>query len=97
MVVAIEWPFGAPNGRLGDGMRHRVQPRLLVVEDDGAVREALCAALTAEGYAVQDCPETRMLHGNQLDAVTGGRLPAVRTVCELEHITDGTSNTMFIA
>jgi hypothetical protein len=48
--------------------------------------------------AVQVCPQTRMLHGNQLDAVTGGhgRLPAVQTVCELVHITDGTSNTMFI-
>ena len=48
--------------------------------------------------AVEVWPETRMLHGNQLDAVTGGHgcLSAVQTVCELVHITDGTSNTMFI-
>jgi len=48
--------------------------------------------------AVQVCPEIHTLQGKQLDAVTGGRgcLPAVQTVCELVHITDGTSNTMFI-
>jgi hypothetical protein len=48
--------------------------------------------------AVQVCPETRMLHGNQLDAVTGGHgfLRAVQTVCKMVDITDGTSNTMFI-
>jgi hypothetical protein len=46
--------------------------------------------------AVEVCPETRMLHGNQLDAVTGGHGSAVQTVCELVHITDGTSNTMLI-
>jgi hypothetical protein len=46
--------------------------------------------------AVQVCPETRMLHGNQLDAVTGGHgcLPAVHTVCEPVRLTDGTSNTI---
>ena len=48
--------------------------------------------------AVQICPETRMLYGNRLDAVTGGHscLPAVQAMCELVHITDGTSNTLFI-
>jgi two-component system, OmpR family, response regulator len=38
-------------------MNYVVRPRLLVVEDDGAVREALSATLTAEGYVVQDCPD----------------------------------------
>jgi two-component system OmpR family response regulator len=38
-------------------MSHGAKPRLLVVEDDGAVREALSATLTAEGYVVQDCPD----------------------------------------
>jgi hypothetical protein len=49
--------------------------------------------------AVQACPQSRMLLGNELDAVAGGYgcLPAVQTVCELKHITDGTSNTMLIA
>ena len=49
--------------------------------------------------ARQVCSETRMLRGNQLDAVTGGYgcLPAVHTVCEPVRITDGTSNTIFFA
>jgi hypothetical protein len=39
---------------------------------------------------------TQMLHGNQLDAVTGGNayLPAVQKPV---RITDGTSNTMVFA
>jgi len=49
--------------------------------------------------AVQVCPEIRMLHGNQLDAVTGagGWLPAVQSVYDSVRITDGTSNTIFFA
>ena len=38
-------------------MSHAVKPRLLVVEDDGAVRDALCGALAAEGYLVHACPD----------------------------------------
>jgi len=46
--------------------------------------------------AVQVCPESRMLHDNQLDAVIGGYgyLPAVQKPV---RITDGTSNTMSFA
>ena len=49
--------------------------------------------------AVQVCLEARMLHGNQLDAVTGGYgcLPAAHTLGESVRITDGTSNTIFFA
>jgi hypothetical protein len=49
--------------------------------------------------AVQGCPETQTLHGNQLDAVTGGYgcLPAVPMAREPVRITDGTSNTMLFA
>lgn len=38
-------------------MNYGAKPRLLVVEDDGAVREALSATLTAEGYVVHDHPD----------------------------------------
>jgi hypothetical protein len=50
-----------------------------------------------EHIAAQACPEARILHGNQLDAVAGGcgRLPAVQAVRETVRITDGTSNTIF--
>jgi DNA-binding response OmpR family regulator len=34
-----------------------VRPRILIVEDDGPVRDALCGALTAEGYLVQASPD----------------------------------------
>jgi hypothetical protein len=48
---------------------------------------------------VQVCPETRMVHGNQLDAVSGGYgcLPAAPTVREAARISDGTSNTILFA
>ena len=51
-------------------MKHGVKPRLLVVEDDAPVREALCAALTAEGYVVQDCP-----HGSFPDSLIADFAP----------------------
>ena len=38
-------------------MSRTVQPRLLVVEDDDAVRDALCTALTAEGHLVRACAD----------------------------------------
>jgi two-component system OmpR family response regulator len=34
-----------------------VRPRILVAEDDGPVRDALCGALTAEGYLVRACSD----------------------------------------
>jgi hypothetical protein len=49
--------------------------------------------------AVQACPQSRMLLGNELDAVAGGYacLPAVQAGCEPKRITDGTSNTILFA
>jgi two-component system, OmpR family, response regulator len=38
-------------------VKRDVTPRLLVVEDDSAVRDALTGALTAEGYAVRACAD----------------------------------------
>jgi two-component system, OmpR family, response regulator len=34
-----------------------MKPRLLVIEDDAAVRDALCGALAAEGYIALGCPD----------------------------------------
>src|SRR3954452_18943969 len=36
-------------------MNETLGPRILVVEDDVTVREALCSALIAERYLVQEC------------------------------------------
>ncbi|QJY49039.1 response regulator transcription factor [Pseudonocardia broussonetiae] len=38
-------------------MKQDVTPRLLVVEDDSAVRDALTGALVAEGYTVRACAD----------------------------------------
>jgi DNA-binding response OmpR family regulator len=42
-------------GSRGDPINQQVRPRILVVEDDAPVRDALCGALTAEGYLAQAC------------------------------------------
>jgi DNA-binding response OmpR family regulator len=34
-----------------------VRPRILIVEDDSTLRDALCGALTADGYLVQACAD----------------------------------------
>ena len=49
-----------------------------------------------EPVVVQVYPQTQMLHGSQLDAVTGGHgyLPAVQRPV---RVTDGTSNTISFA
>jgi two-component system, OmpR family, response regulator len=46
-----------PLGYLGDPVNQRVRPRILVVEDDAPVRDALVGALTADGYLVQAWPD----------------------------------------
>jgi two-component system OmpR family response regulator len=38
-------------------MNQRSGPRILVIEDDAVVREALCSALTTECYVVQECQD----------------------------------------
>ena len=57
MSTAFGRSANEPLTRLGECLNHGVTPRLLIVEDDDAVREALCAALTAEGYLVQASPD----------------------------------------
>jgi two-component system OmpR family response regulator len=47
----------APLGYLGDAVNDASRPRILAVEDDSTVRDAICDALTAEGYLVQACPD----------------------------------------
>lgn len=56
----------------GRGRHNRAvpAPRVLVVEDDAAIRDSVTAALVDEGYVVQACAD-----GRQLDAVTAGFRP----------------------
>jgi two-component system, OmpR family, response regulator len=47
--------INASAGKPERAMNQGVRPRILVVEDDAPVRDAICGALTAEGYLVREC------------------------------------------